>query len=594
MNAAAWAGLVLAAAFALGAVRSARDLRSLRGARVVLQLVVCALLWLCLFPPSMQQRFRSGELVVLTPGATPAQRSALHATSDVVALPGVEASRAIERAPDLATALRRHPDARRLRIVGAGLPSRDLDAARSLVGAFEQSPLPRGLVELEAPRSVRAGNAWRVSGRVEGAAQARVELRDPSAAVVAAATVDEQGRFALEAYAKDEGFAMFALRVQDGRGAQVDEASLPLLVRRGEPLRLLVLAAAPDAELKYLRRWAVDAGLRIDSRLGLSEGVALTEGAPALDDAGLRAADVAIIDERAWAALTAVQKKSLLDAVDDGMGLLLRVTGALPPSVADDWAALGFRIEPATGEAVAVRLDRALGSAGAGPALARQAISVQAPDATALLRDDDAEPLALWRAQARGRLGLWWLADSWRLALSGERSRHANVWSRTLATLARARAAAEPRIPRDLRFDQRAVLCGIADGDRVEDAAGVGVALLVDAGSTCAAWWPRHAGRHTLSSAGARWPLDVLASDATSPLAIATRQRATRALLGTLDAGAESARATPLPRWPFFLGWLAAIALLWWLERRSAPATFASVQPEHEHLAVDLRRRPDR
>jgi hypothetical protein len=543
----------------------------------------------------MQERFRSGELVVLTPGATPAQLAALHATSDVVALPGVEARRAIERAPDLATALRRHPDARSLRIVGTGLPPRDLDAARGLVGAFDEAPLPRGLVELDAPRSVRAGNAWRTSGRVEGIAQARVELRDPSAAVVAATTVDEGGRFALEAFAKDEGSAMFALRVQDGHGARVDEAALPLVVQHGEPLRLVVLAAAPDAELKYLRRWAVDAGLRIDSRLGLSEGIALTEGSPALDDAGLRAADVAIIDERAWAALTVVQKKSLRDAVDDGMGLLLRVTGTLPPGVADDWTALGFRVEPATGEAVAVvRLDRAFGSAGAGLALARQAISVQAPDATALLRDDNAAPLALWRVQGRGRIGLWWLADSWRRALSGDGSRHADVWSRALATLARARAAAEPRIPRELRIDERAVLCGIADGDRVEDTAGAGVTLLAAADSNCAAWWPRHAGRHTLLSAGVRWPLDVSAADATSPLAIATRQRATRALLGPLDAGVESARAVPLPRWPFFLGWLAAIALLWWLERRSAPATFASAQAEHEHLAVDPRRRPDR
>jgi len=28
-------------------------------------------------------------------------------------------------------------------------------------------------------------------------------------------------------------------------------------------------------------------------------------------------------------------------------------------------------------------------------------------------------------------------------------------------------------------------------------------------------------------------------------------------------------RVLPLPRWPFFLGWVAVTALLWWLERRS-------------------------
>jgi len=71
-----------------------------------------------------------------------------------------------------------------------------------------------------------------------------------------------------------------------------------------------------------------------------------------------------------------------------------------------------------------------------------------------------------------------------------------------------------------------------------------------------------------LSSAGTQWPLEVLAENATSPLAIATRQRENRALLGGAPAAAaQSMRAMPLPRWPFFLAWLAATTLLWVLER---------------------------
>ena len=571
MSIEAWIALVLVAAFAVGALRSVRDGRAARSLRVGLQLVVAALLWLCLVPPSTRESFRSGELVVLTPGATPAQVSALRANADVVALPGVDAARAIERAPDLATALRRHADVHRLRIVGAGLPLRDRDIARGLVAAFEAPALPRGVVELDAPRSVLAGNAWRASGRIEGVASARVELRDPADALVATTTTDAQGRFALEAIAKDEGSATFTVRVQDADGTRVDEAALPLDVRRGEPLTLLLLAGAPDAELKYLRRWAVDAGLRLDSRVGLSEGVALTEGTPAFDDDALRKADAAIVDERAWTALTGAQKKSLLDAVDNGLGLLLRVTGAPAPAVIDDWAALGFHVKVAPGDATATRFDRAFALAGSGPAFTRQPIEVEAPDAAALLRDDAGVPVASWRVQARGRIGLWWLADAWRLVLSGDRARYASAWSATLATLARARGDAMPQVPRDLRVDERALLCGVADGDRIEGPDGAGVALLVDADSRCAVWWPRHAGRHTLASADRQWPLDVLATDATSPLAIAARQRATRVLLGSATAsGTESLRATPLPRWPFFLAWLVACTLLWMLERRVA------------------------
>jgi hypothetical protein len=101
--------------------------------------------------------------------------------------------------------------------------------------------------------------------------------------------------------------------------------------------------------------------------------------------------------------------------------------------------------------------------------------------------------------------------------------------------------------------------------------------LLVDADSGCAAWWPRRAGRHTLVSAGKRWALDVSATNAASPLSIAMRQQATRALLvSEPGAAAGSVRVVPLPRWPFFLAWLTACALLWALERRVAHEPSAS------------------
>ena len=142
-------------------------------------------------------------------------------------------------------------------------------------------------------------------------------------------------------------------------------------------------------------------------------------------------------------ALDATHEGRAEAAVHDGLGLLLRVTGALPPAVASDWAALGFRVQAqATAQAPAkLALDHALGLPGSGLVFARRAIDVQADDAAPLLRADDGTPLALWRAQAQGRVGLWTLADAWRLALAGERARYATLWSDTLATLARARAA---------------------------------------------------------------------------------------------------------------------------------------------------------
>jgi hypothetical protein len=438
------AAVIVVAALA-GIVRSRRAPRR-RVARTGLQILAAAALYACLFPPHTRENFAADELVVLTPGATAAQVAALPLAAKTVALPGVAADAAIERVPDLGTALRRHAQAQRLRIVGGGLPERDRDAARGRAVAFDAAPLPGGVVELDVPAAVPVGGVFRVEGRVAGVADARVELRDPSGAIAVAQTVDAQGRFSLQAVAKGEGTARFALNALGADGARVDSLAVPLAARAGTPLKILLLAGAPDPELKYLRRWAADAGLAPDSRLALSEGVALTEGAPALDAQALRSVDLAVLDERSWASLDAQGRQALIDAVRDGLGLLLRATGPVAEPVAAQWAELGYRVTPAE-PAAAVRLDRTLGLGDGAPALARRALAVEAPDAAPLLRADDGSPLAWSRNLGRGRVALWLLADSYRIGLAGAASAFGTLWSGATATVARARGAAPASLP---------------------------------------------------------------------------------------------------------------------------------------------------
>jgi hypothetical protein len=564
MNVALVVALLLACAVVLGVLRT-WQVRRLRLIRIGLQIFAALLLYFCLFPPTASENFSADELVVVTPGATRAQLAALPSVATIVALPGVDADKAIERVPDLGTALRAHAGARRLRVVGNGLPLRDRDAARGLVATFDAAPLPRGLVELEVPASVRAGNVWRIDGRVEAVADGRVELRDPSGTVVATQALDTQGRFALHANAKGEGTTLFALKVLDRDGAQVDAATVPLSVHDGLPPKIVLLAGAPDAELKYLRRWAADAGLALTSRIALSDGVALTEGTFASSDEAWRAADIAIVDDRAWAALDAARKQALIAAVRDGLGLLLRATGPLPAPVAADWEGLGFHLRAVDAPAP-VALDKTLGFADSGLVFSRSALAVEAGDAAPLLRADDGSTLAWSRNFGRGRVALWLLADSYRLALGGAAPAYGTLWGGTLA-VARARGDAAPTLADAARVDERAVLCGLSADAVVANENGERTPLLVGA-DRCAGYWPQAPGWHVLIDASERWPFHVRTRDEAAGLAAADDARTTRELLGvSTSAAAVATRAVPLPRWPFFLAWLAAAAALWWLER---------------------------
>ncbi|HEY6940645.1 hypothetical protein, partial [Dokdonella sp.] len=580
MNTTIAVALLLAAAALLGAWRSARDGRGRRGVRIVAQLLAALALWFCLYPPTTREAHRGGELVVLTPGTTPAQFAALGRGDDVVALPGVDAPRAVERVPDLGTAMRRHADASRVRVIGGGLPARDRDAARGRMAGFDAAPLPRGIVALDAPREALAGHVLRIGGRVEGAPGARIELLDPAGLVVANTLADAQGAFALAAQARAPGTLSLRLRASEPDGPRIDDVEVPVSVLGGDPLALLVLAGAPDAELKYLRRWAVDAGVRLDSRVALSDGVALVEGAAALDATTLAQADIVLVDERAWSALGAASKAALLHAVDDGLGLLLRLTGPLPDDVARDWAGLGFDVRASAQAPPAVALERMPGVADAPFALARRPVDVDGSDAAPLVRADNGTLLAAWRVRGQGRVGLWWLDDAFRLALAGERARYGSLWSDAFATLARARTTASPRVPIDARVDERAVFCGVPADAAVESPAGrrTPLAVVDEAGERCAAYWPTEAGWHALIDGDRRRAFHVRAREDAIALAAAGVRDATRALARPRDDAATDVRAVALPRWPFFLVWLALVAMLWLVERavRSDAAAVAS------------------
>jgi hypothetical protein len=566
MNVALLVAIVIAAAALLGAWRTLGDAKSNRVARIGLQLVAAVLIYLALFPPQADQEFAAGTLVVLTPGASPAQIAHPGDGIATVALPGVAASREIERAPDLGTALRRHPDASRVRVVGGGLPSRDVDAARGVAVDFDAAPLPDGIVDLSMPGSVRAGSVFAIRGRVQGDAGGRIELRDPAGAVVARADLAGDGTFALDAQAKSAGDFVFGLRAIDAKGSTREDLALPVAVQPGDRLSVLVLAGAPDPELKYLRRWAVDAGVDLTSRIVLSEGVALQDGAAALGADALAKTDLVMLDERAWKNLDAGTRQSLANATRDGLGLFLRVAGPLPEAVAGEWRDLGFRVRSAD---IPQTVSLESGAPDPAAVLSRRALLVEGDEAAPLVRSNDGGAVALWRTLGRGRVAIWWLADTYRMTLAGDAGAFGSLWSRALATVARAHGVAKPAMPRDARVDQRSVLCGLADGAFVEQPDGTRAPLAIEANG-CAAFWPAREGWHTLVSRDARASFHAAKANAAPALAAARDAEATRMLAGRAHDAAHAARAVPASRWPFFGAWLLAAALLWWLERSRA------------------------
>lgn len=599
MNPQAVVAIVLAAAAAVACLRIAWRWRRLRGAirpwrplaMLLAQPLFVGLLYLALYPPERATR-AEGVLTVLAEGAT--ARDAARAQGRVVALPEAPAIHGSERVPDLATALRRHPGTRALRIVGAGLPARDRDVARGLAVEAALPPPARGLQALEVEQGVVAGASFAVSGRISGIDAARVELRDPAGRRVDVAAAGEDGSFALQASAFAPGTAMFSLQVSDGDGVRIDSADVPVWIGEAPQLRVLLLAGAPNPETRALRRWMQDAGFDVDARISLGAGMQLGD-APALTPDALARVDLVVADARAWSDLGAGGRAAVMQAVDAGLGLLLR---ADTPLAADALRALsgpGVRIEGGRGSAI-VRL--------AAPSLADEEMvranlgtgSDDAPVDPAQIDDRAAEltrrdwratgsgvvpmalaaddaPLAWWTPRGNGRIGIWTLLDTWRLPLSGRADLHAGLWNAGFGALARAGGRGLARIDGDRRVDERMAICAFADGATVRAPDGRRTTLVADpdAGG-CAAFWPRLAGWHALdAAAGLQW-FHVLAAEDLPGIRAAALREAALALAAEPDRAPGSATDAGVvvrqtASWPWFLGWLMLAAGLWWLER---------------------------
>jgi hypothetical protein len=527
------------------------------------QALLAVSFYLLLVPPSL--RVRSDTLTVLTPGASSEQVRGIPRDARVVALPDAPPKSGATRWPDLASALRAFPEVRNVNIVGAGLPPRDQEAVAGRGVSFAAAP-EHGLVELSSPPVVQLGAQWTLSGRV-AARGASVELLDPSAKIIDAAKADDDGRFRLSAQARGSGPVRFELHVLDERRRIVDSAAVPVVVRTGETIAIIVRAGAPDPELKYFRRWAADAGLNVRSSAGLSTDLTLRDGDARLTPDALARADLVVVDDRAWLTLTADEKAALRSAVDDGLGVLLRVGGRVDDAVATEWLGYGYGITPADAPQT-VTLDRRL-LTHERSAFTAAPVAVQQAGAVPMLASDDSGALAWWRAEGRGRVGLWILTDSYRLMLLGESARYGTLWSDAIATLARARSATPgPTLPDVAWVGERAVLCGLGTTARAIAPDGKTTALIV-AGQACAAYWPSAPGWHAVSSGGESGVFYVRPAGDGQGLRAARNRHATERLLRPAESSSAPAlrRDIPMSRWPFFALWLFIAVGVWWWER---------------------------
>ena len=419
---------------------------------------------------------------------------------------------------------------------------------------------------------------WLVGGPLDGIGQYLLLVQNQMALVAGAAT--------------------FVIRVRAG-GRTVEQADLPVLVEQDVAPRVLILAGAPGPEVKYLRRWATDAGFAVTTQASAGGGIALADPPVAITTESLRRFDIAVIDDRSWDGLGG-GRGAVLAAVRDGLGLVLRSGGALDETGRSQWRALGFGVSggsemapialppapDAAAEVAMARTRRGIPAADAPadldgddaflPEISRLALALGGEGTVPSVRDAGGAALSAWRASGRGRIAVFTGIDSFGLSLTGRSDLYGDWWGRIFSSVARPAAGAAPAFEGQAWVGDRVSLCSLAGEPRIERPTGAVTQLQVDAAAgTCAGFWPSEAGWHLLRTrapdqAEQVWPFFVYPAEGLAAV------RATRDRDATLMLRREAQAAGPTPgpdapgrSWPWLAAWLIFSGGLWWLERSS-------------------------
>lgn len=577
----------LAAAIRLFLLR--RDWRT--GLLASMVLVSGLLLYLTFFPPRLPV---GGETLVVATAETPAKVSA-QPGERLVALPEAPPVPGAGRVPDLATALRRHEQVQRIRILGRGLTQRDTDAAAGLPVDFTPMPSPRGLVRLNPPSDTPAGSVFTVAGEVNGLQGGTAELLDPAGRRVDNRVIGTDGGFAMGSTARSPGLALLTLRLRGQDSKIVSDTPVPLRTLAQRPLRALLIGA-PSPEVKYLRRWAEDSEIELQSRLDAGGGVNLGDDRVSLNAATLRQIDVVIIDDNSLAALGSGSRAVLAQAVGGGLGVVIRMTSPANAAARNTWRSLGLAVEGG-GEIVAVSLpplapDADSLSSRRGPGSADVPLEINAiddpvPDLGRWMvqtgssfvpgvTDADGGMLSGWQQRQQGRVALWTVANSFALVLNGQADRYYQWWSATVSAVSRPDSIFRPDVPALPEVGERMAVCGVTGSARVIAPDSTEVELVIDPLSgarECAAYWPSSTGVHKIVQPDRDGPQTFAFLVLPKAALEVSRAREIGAATSRWAAAqnAPVAREAPErhgPAWPYFLAWLLLSGMVWLGERR--------------------------
>jgi len=584
--------LLLGVGLLLAAWRRADQRR--RVPRLLASALLPVALWLAAYPPQRAVPLTAAAGILLTEGYQPDTLRLLRqqlGTGTPVWSYGVPAPAGARPLGSLLALAERRPALRQLHVVGHGLPAADLPALGQVAIKQHQSPPFSGFRAAHWSHSLRLGQPLEVAGAValqSGAGPTWVSLRLAGAGRDSVRLPATGGAFRLHDVPKAAGLLLPQLVLRQA-GRVVATEPVPVEVSAAELPAVLLLAAVPSFEFKFLKNNLAAQGRAVAWRSTVSRGLVQTEflnQAPRpldhLTPALLSQYKLLVADAATLASLPSAESQVIRTAIQAGQLGLVVLAEATPLPAATpartDFNVLAQPSGPAAGPQLLTWPGAPAGLRAPLPARLQPTAALQS-----LATGPGAALAAASRRVGLGKVVVSTVAETFRWALGGQKAAYAAFWGRLLdaATPPPTPAAAwqlatrwpRPQYPLELRLASALppatalpTVRALAGGAAAQVALGQDTRL--PEWSTVQ-YWPSRAGWHEVRGPGsARHTFFVFDSAAWRGPELAERQRAlAQRAVPTAPLNAAGTARQPWPAGWFFALFLLAAGFLWLEEK---------------------------
>ncbi|GAB3299779.1 hypothetical protein [Hymenobacter tenuis] len=561
-----------------------------RGLRVGAGLVAVAGVWLAAFPPASSHKVPTPQAaILLTDGYSPdSLRHLLRRLGASTPLWRYQTTATSTDTPMLSNlaALRQQlPALQRLHVVGNGLPAADALALQGLKVVTHTSAAS-GFQAATWNRQPELGRPWAVEGAFAHASgPIWVSLHAAGAPRDSVRLASGHGNFRLRFTPKAEGRAVYWLEARR-EGKRIAREPVPLEVQATRPLRVLVLAAAPSFEVRFLKNYLAAHQHSVALRTGLSRGLTQTEflnvSSPPdlgrLTPALLARFMVLVADAGALASLSGAEAEALSRAVRTGTcgALLLADSPTLPRQLPGSAA---FQLQALSTAAVTTQPVRWPEAPGAAATLLAATLH-PGPNLRALVTDARQQAAAAVRRVGMGQVVVTTAVETFPWLLQGQAATYQSYWSQLLTAVAPPQLATTSISPLDAWPHPHAPLTLRATGPTsnaltLTEPAGATIRAALQQDRYLPEWatatyWPSAEGWHQASNGTAKHWFYVFGAKQWQGPARQAWQQAVAQLTPDKQAASVAVTRTTSTSWPRWWGYalfLLAAGLLWLEEK---------------------------